>query len=81
MAVTPLTEYQLRKVSRVRRDAATGRARAIREAAGISLREAAKAVRTTPASISRWETGKHSPGPEAALRYGALLDALAEAAA
>lgn len=56
--------------------AADGTARRLREAAGISLREAASAVQTHPATLSRGETGKQKPSPELALRWAAMLDQL-----
>lgn len=70
---------QLGRVARVRALAAGGDARTIREAAGISLREAALAIKTSPSTLSRCELGECRPGPELALRWGVLLDQLAAA--
>lgn len=67
---------QLVRVARVRAHAAGGEARAVREAAGISLREAARTIRTSPSTLSRWETGECKPKPAAALRWAKLLDQL-----
>jgi len=60
----------------VRRIARSGEARAIRERAGLSLREVASAVGVTRSALQRWETGTRAPGGELAGRYGALLAAL-----
>lgn len=48
----------------------------MREAAGISLREAAQALNTSPSTLSRWETGECKPGPAAALRWEEMLTEL-----
>lgn len=61
----------------MRRAAATGTARAIRETAGLSLAEVAREVGVTKAAVSRWETGKRVPRGEAAVAYARLLRALA----
>lgn len=67
---------QLQQVARIRALAVDGQARAIREAAGISLREAARTLDTSPSTLSRWETGECSPRPLIALRWARLLDRL-----
>ena len=77
----PVKPSQLKRVAHMRALAAGGDARAIRVAAGISLREAAKTIRTTPSTLSRWETGECRPAPEPALRWAALLDQLRRVAA
>lgn len=66
---------ELKRVSRVRALAADGEARTMREAAGVSLREFAVALKTSPSTLSRWETGECKPGATAALKWA---DALAE---
>jgi DNA-binding transcriptional regulator YiaG len=48
----------------------------IRQEAGLSLNEIARAVGCSHVAVQRWETGKRAPRGDAALRYGALLDAL-----
>ena len=48
--------------------------RRIREAAGVSQREMAKALGTSWTSIQRWENGSRPRGQEAA--YARLLEAL-----
>ncbi|RKF24126.1 helix-turn-helix domain-containing protein [Micromonospora globbae] len=68
---------QLKRVASVRALAAGGDARAIREAANVSLREAARALKISPATLSRWETGTASPRVgRQALRWAAFLDDL-----
>lgn len=62
----------------VRSLARSGRAKQIRVASELSLADLARASGTTPATISRWENGARKPYGDAALRYGALLQALAE---
>jgi transcriptional regulator with XRE-family HTH domain len=55
----------------------SGRARELRQRAGLSLYEMAAAVGVAAATIHRWEHGQRRPHGEAALRYGAVLDLLA----
>jgi transcriptional regulator with XRE-family HTH domain len=61
---------------RVRDLAASGRARAIRLAAGLSLYDIAGAIGSTASSVQRWESGNRRPYGEPALRWCRLLDAL-----
>ena len=56
--------------------AANGAARAIREAAGLSLGEAGKAAGLHKATIHRYERGLRRPRGAAAAKYLALLDEL-----
>jgi excisionase family DNA binding protein len=53
-------------------DLASGRGRALREAARLPAPRW-RALGTTPASMSRWEAGLRSPRGEVALRYARLL--------
>jgi len=66
-------------LTRVRVLFSSGTAKALRIAAGLSLPEGAKAGRIAVSTLWRWEEGQRVPHGEAALRYGELLDALAEA--
>ncbi|PZS17236.1 MAG: hypothetical protein DLM54_10030 [Acidimicrobiales bacterium] len=67
-------------LAEVRRLAATGAARRIREEARLSLAEVADDVGTALVNISRWELGTRRPrGPEA-LRWLRLLRRLERAA-
>lgn len=70
MNVTPL------KLAAVRALAADGSARAIRQQAGLSLSEVAAACGVDQSTVHRWESGKRAPRGDAAIRYGALLEAL-----
>jgi DNA-binding transcriptional regulator YiaG len=67
-------------LTKVRQRAVSGHARAIRLRAGLSLDEVARVVGVSHAAVQRWETGQRKPHGEAAIRYGALLDALASEA-
>jgi DNA-binding XRE family transcriptional regulator len=60
----------------VRRLAADGRARKIRQNVGLSLYDLARDLGVTPGTVSRWETGMRVPRGEAALRYADLLSEL-----
>jgi DNA-binding transcriptional regulator YiaG len=66
-----------KELARVRHLAETGAARAIREAADVSLAEAAAPVRVDRSTISKWERGLRRPRGEAAIRYLRLLEELA----
>jgi DNA-binding transcriptional regulator YiaG len=61
---------------RVRRLAATGAARALREDAGLSLAELARAADVHKTTIFRWENGLRRPRGEAANRYLTVLKEL-----
>jgi DNA-binding transcriptional regulator YiaG len=66
----------LQELIRVRRLAATGAARAIREDAGLSLSEIADAAQVHKVSVCRWELGTRRPRGEAAERYLRVLEDL-----
>jgi DNA-binding transcriptional regulator YiaG len=74
--VTATTLDRLHAISRARTLALTGEARAIREAAGLSLNEVAAALEVTPSCVLRWETGKRCPRAENAEAYARLLSTL-----
>jgi transcriptional regulator with XRE-family HTH domain len=61
----------------VRRLATSGEAKAIREEAGLSIREVADAIDVSPSGLFRWENGKRTPRGEAAVRYAKFLERLA----
>ncbi|MFJ6054482.1 helix-turn-helix domain-containing protein [Streptomyces sp. NPDC092307] len=65
---------ELRRVSSVRRLAACGHARALRQICRVSLRELATAIGTTPSNLSRWENGLAMPRGPAALRWADVLE-------
>jgi DNA-binding transcriptional regulator YiaG len=56
----------------------TGRARLIRERAGISQQDIATALGTDAAAVSGWENGRRRPVGKRAVRYGQLLRLLEE---
>jgi transcriptional regulator with XRE-family HTH domain len=71
--MTPIDEVLT--VARLRADVRAGRVRAIREAAGLSQDEVARALGVDQASIMRWEKGRE-PRHEHALKYADLLNRL-----
>jgi transcriptional regulator with XRE-family HTH domain len=73
------SDADLVALSRVRRLTKSGAARTIRLSAGLSLAELGARAGVGPSTVFRWERGQRSPHGEAALRYGATLDALHKA--
>lgn len=71
---------ELDALTRVRRLASSGAARAIRIGAGASIREVAAVVGVSPATVHRWERGSRAPRGEKGIAYGRALDELTEAA-
>lgn len=69
------------RISALRHLAESGRARELRQRAQLSLPEAAAACGVSHVCVSRWERGERRPRGPGALRYAALLDALAKAEA
>lgn len=67
------------KIMQVRRLLASGEAKRVREAAGLSLSEMAGGVPIDTSTLWKWETGRHSPRGQAALQYADLLDLVREA--
>jgi transcriptional regulator with XRE-family HTH domain len=61
---------------RGRRLASDGRGRRLRERAGLSVSELAHALGVDVGTLSRWETGKAKPRPEAALRWATVCEAI-----
>jgi len=61
---------------RVRRLAATGAARAMREDAGLSLAKIADAAGVHKVTVFRWEHGQRRPRGPAAERYLRVLEEL-----
>ncbi len=66
------------ELAAARRLASSPRARAIRERAGLSLADLAAGLGVSGAAVQRWECGSRRPSRDVALRYVALLDALAQ---
>jgi transcriptional regulator with XRE-family HTH domain len=65
-------------IALVRKLAADGTARRIREASGLSMADIASDLGTSVSTVSMWERGIKSPRSEIALRYGELLDRLVD---
>ena len=76
MQTATVAAMNAKDLVRVRRMAATGAARAIREEAGLSLAELAEAARVHKVSVFRWEHGSRRPRGLAAERYLKVLDEL-----
>jgi DNA-binding transcriptional regulator YiaG len=66
------------EIAKVRQMIRTGRARAIREQAGVSQNDVALELDVTVSTVSRWERAERSPRGEVAQRYGQLLRSLSE---
>lgn len=71
---------ELVSLAAVRDATRTGRAKRLREDAGLSQSEVARAIRVSQACLSRWESGHRAPRGRAALRYARLLAQLKDAA-
>ena len=68
----------LQALGRLRSRIANGQAQAIREAAGITRLEAARAAQINPETLRLWELGKAMPrGGGPADRYAVVLDRMA----
>jgi transcriptional regulator with XRE-family HTH domain len=64
-------------VARAREAAQNGVARELRIRAHLTLADVGAVIGRPAATIQRWETGLRRPSRDAAVRYGALLEALA----
>jgi DNA-binding transcriptional regulator YiaG len=64
---------ELEQLVLVRELAASGEARRIRQAAGLSQADLARACSVSAPAISRWEAGSRIPRGEAARRYAAII--------
>ena len=64
------------ELAMIRRMAADGGARRLRQAAGLRLGDVAEDLGVTPATVSRWETAQRSPRGPVALRYAHLVSQL-----
>lgn len=80
MTATTITD-QLRARMQMRQDIpAPKECRRIRKAAGLTLRDVAKALGTTHGAVGFWERGERKPRPEMRARYLEALDAMRQAA-
>ena len=66
----------IEQIAYARRLAKNGGARAIRQGAGLSLRDIARELDVYPMTVLRWERGERVPRAEAAERYARLLKRL-----
>lgn len=66
------------QIAYARRLAKSGGARAIREGAGLSLRDLANELGVYPATISRWERGERVPRGDVAERWARVLKRLSQ---
>jgi transcriptional regulator with XRE-family HTH domain len=71
-----MTITDLARLTRVRVAAANGRARALRQAAGLTQAEIAAAVGVAQPTVALWESGRRVPRGAAALRYAEALETL-----
>jgi DNA-binding XRE family transcriptional regulator len=72
-----MSREELLAAVRARTLLASGKARDIRERAGVSRDDAGRAIGASGAAITHWESGLRRPRTELAARYGQLLDELA----
>jgi DNA-binding transcriptional regulator YiaG len=68
---------QTLKLVQARHLAASGDGKAIREGAGLSLREVAGAISLSAAALFRWENGERIPRGERAVAWVEFLEQLA----
>lgn len=71
---------ELLALSLARRLSASGQALVIRQGAGLSLKDVADAVGSTPSGVWRWERGERAPRGLPGVAYGNLLRELQKAA-
>jgi len=71
-----MKQREVVRLVQARRLSSTGEARAIRAAAGLSLREVAGAVGVSVTCLWRWENGQRAPQGAAAVAYAELLEDL-----
>lgn len=76
MSVSPTRELVL--LSEVRQLAAAGAITEIREKAGLSQSEIARAIGVSQAALSRWESGARRPRGKPAVALALLLRKLAQ---
>ena len=71
-----MTPRDLERLSVVRAACRTGRARQLRQLAGLSQSEVAATVGVAQPTVAMWETGQRVPRGMPALRYAAVLERL-----
>ncbi len=55
-----------------------GTGRAVRQAAGLSLRDVAGLARVQPSALCRWELGQDQPSRSAAIRWAEVVGEIEE---
>ena len=73
-----MTRAEILAAVRARTLLASGKARDIRERAGVTRDDAGRAIGASGSAITHWESGLRRPRTELAARYGQLLDELAD---
>lgn len=71
---------ELERIQELKDWIATGRAREIREQAGLSQESICRALGFNSNSVLRWESGRHFPHPRNAVAYHEFLEQLAPTA-
>jgi DNA-binding transcriptional regulator YiaG len=69
--VTKKRDLQL--IEQMRREMSSGRARELRDGAGLSWSEVARILGASSRSLYRWERDQHAPMRHNALKYARLL--------
>lgn len=73
MTTSALSLDDLIAIAKARTALRDGTARRVRQHRNLTLREVAQVAQITPATLSRWESGKRVPRGEALLRYARIL--------
>lgn len=79
VSLMPATISEAVELAVVRAMCSSGRARTIRQRAGLSQAEMARPCGVGAPAILKWENGERSPTGEAAIAYGRLLVELEKA--
>jgi DNA-binding XRE family transcriptional regulator len=66
------------KIAEARQLASSGAGRMLRQAAGLTNAELARAVGVDPSTCFRWENGERTPTGDQAVRYAEFLAELRE---
>ena len=64
------------QIVKIREQAQSGEARAVRKHAGLSLAEVGSDIGVHASTVQKWELGQRSPRGENAIRYASLLGRL-----
>ncbi len=75
-----MTVDELVRLAALRATARSGRARHLRQFAGLSQTEVAEAVGVDRVTLASWESGRRRPRSVAGLRYADVLERLSAAA-